>query len=503
MALRPLDLLVVFVYMASLSLIGVWFSRKQTTREEYHLGGRSVHWVLAAGSILVTLFSTLTMLGAPGEMVRYGFAYYASALGALAAAPAITHWVIPMLRSLPVASIYGYLGKRFSIEVRKLAAGVYVARTLVWMALIIYSCSLAVSEVTGWSMTATLIITGLSTTFYSSIGGLKSVVWTDNLQLWVLLGGMLAIPMTVASALGTGPVAWWDSFSQAGRTQIIPFSFDPTVRMTLFGMMMGQFFWTVCANASDQSAAQRYLATPTAADARRTVWFYSLLHLILFILLALCGLSLFAFYLAKSGQPVAQFQVEVARRADRLMPMYIARELPPGVAGLVLAGLLAAAMSSLSSGINSISSVVANDFLPKNTLRADKWVAAGAGLAGVVLALLLTWSIRNTTWNLFEMTSRLNNMLVGPMAVLFFTGILVKRARTQTVLVAFAASVTVAVAISFSKVSFTWLVPASFTIGLLVARLLSSLAGGSTIIEEYGDVGITDSAAAGSGGTGS
>lgn len=476
MALTWVDLAVMLLYMGGLSLIGWWFARRQTTREEYHLGGRQIHWILAGGSILATLFSTLTMLGAPGETVRYGIAYYTGILGFLAAGPAIVLLVIPTIRGLNAPSIYSYLGSRFSPSVRRLAATTYVLRTLLWMALIIYSCSLAVSEVTGWSLYATILVTGLVTTFYSSIGGLKSVVWTDNLQLLILLGGTLAIPLSVAARLGSGPAQWWTDFSSAGRAAITPFSFDPTVRITLVGMVATQFFWTLCANASDQSAAQRYLATPTLAEARRSVWVYTVLNVFLMMLLMFCGLSLFAFYLHQSGLGVDAFQSQIAPRADRLMPMFIARELPQGISGLVLAALLAAAMSSLSSGINSISSVVAADFDVSRTLRMDKMVAATAGLTGVALAVVLAWSVQHTAWNLFELTSRLNNMMTGPMAVLFFTGILFARAGTGSVLAAFAIACTVAASISFSRVSFTWLVPGSFLVGLAAAAIGSAWA---------------------------
>jgi len=487
MALTPLDFAVILAYLGGLSLIGVWFSRRQATRDDYHLGGRKIHWILAGGSVLATLFSTLTMLGAPGEMVRYGVAYYTGMAGFLLAAPAINHFVIPTIRSLQAPSIYSYLGTRFAPGVRRLASTFYVLRTLLWMALIIYSCSFAVAEVTGWNLYATLVVTGLLTTFYASIGGLKSVVWTDNLQLLILMGGVLAIPLSVSWRLGTGPIEWWGQFSQAGRTEITPFSLDPTVRITLTGILLTQFFWALCANGSDQSAAQRYIATPGIAEARRSVWFYSALNVCLMVLLMLCGLALFAFYLRQSGLGVSEFQTQIAPLADRLMPMYIARELPAGISGLLLAALLAAAMSSLSSGVNSISSVIMTDFVrdkaSATSLKLDKSVAAVAGVLGISLALVLAYSVRRTDWNLYEMTSRLNNMLVGPMAVLFFTGLLLKRAGTGNVIAGFACAVAIAATISFSRISFTWLVPVSFLSGLLVAGVGSLLLTGNRNVD--------------------
>ena len=474
MKLRPTDVAVLGAYFASLALIGWWCAREQKSRRDYHLGGGRIHWLLAGGSVLVTLISSLTFLAAPGEMIRYGIGFFAGAIALPLVAPVINRYLIPALRSLPATSMYEYLEVRFHPRIRTLAAAVFVFRATLWVGLIIYSCTLATVELSGLEFYTTLVLTGVLTTAYATAGGFKSVVWTDNLQLVVLLGGAMAVPVFVWWSLGTAPWEWWPQFADSGRTHLEWFSFDPRVRLTLIGIIATQFFWNICANASDQAAAQRYLATPDIRTAQRSVWVFTTANLVLIVLLALCGLALFAWYTAKGG-------ADLGARADKLMPMFIAQELPAGLSGLLLAALLAAGMSSISSGVNSISTVATSDLIRSSSpaLRLDKALTAAAGVAGIAMACVMAWSANRAGWNLIELTSRINNLLVGPMAVFFFGGIWLRRANANSAMAGFLAAAAVAVAISFGglvlgpewAVSFTWLVPASFGTGLAITAI--------------------------------
>lgn len=491
MRLRGLDIAVIAAYLASLSLIGLYFARRQDSREEYLLGGRRIHWLLAAGSVVATLLSTLTFLSVPGEMIRYGVAYFTGLLGLPLAIPALTRILLPKLMSLGITSMYEYLEQRYHARLRRLAAGVFTLRTLIWMALVVYSCSIAVAEMTGWDLYATIAVTGLVTTFYAAAGGLRTVIWTDNLQLWVLAGGAIAIPVSVWTRTGLSPAGWWELFSSAGRTEIRFFSLDLTVRLTVVGAVLSQFFWSACTQGSDQVAVQRYLATPSLRAARRTAWAYLFLNLTVVALLAVCGLALFAFYYQSSGLTPPEFQREFAPRADALLPRFIVEELPAGVSGLLLAALLAAAMSSLSSGINSVAAVVSADLAgrPRRVrherawLRLAKGVSALAGVAAVTLALLTAWAVRHTGWNLIDLSQRLNHIFVGPLAVLFFAGLLLPGAGVGAASAGFLAGLLWSVLVAFGSgwlgfeqpISFTWLVPGSFLAGLATAAALSGI----------------------------
>lgn len=490
MQLNALDIAVIVAYMAAMSLIGVYFSRRMESRSDFFLGGRGMHWILVGGSL--SLFSTISFMAVPGEMIRYGLGFFVAYLIVPLVIPVINQIVLPILMKLPISSAYDYLDKRFGTGVMKTSEYVFVAKTLLWMGAIIYTASLAVNAVTGWNIYFIIAIIGVITTFYTSAGGLQSVIWTDFIQTSLFTGCALIIPIYIVYATGVGPIGWWESFSQAGKTEIVTFSLDPTVRVTTVGNMASVFFYFVCVSASDQMIVQRYLSTPSLKHAQRSVWVYILSNLTSIVFLMICGLSLFAFYRYQSTLPINEFQTQIAANADKAMLQFIVQELPNGIAGLIVAGLLAAAMSGLSSGMNGVASVLITKFPQGQSrfkiFREGLWLERSIGIVmgffGVLLAVGITISMERTNWNLVELSGRLVNLFAGPLAVLFFSGLLLKRSNSLSVLIGFTISVLTSIFIGFSQqmfgfqnLSFTWIIPVSFLIGFIGTWVISIFAG--------------------------
>ena len=489
MHLGILDFVVIVGYFAVLALVGLYFSKRQTSRSEYFLSGRQTHWTLAGGSLLATVFSSISYLSLPGEMIRYGVGLFTGYLALPLVVPFVSRTVLPVIKRLPITSAYEYLERRFDVSVRSLSACAFIVRTLLWMGLVIYMTSFAVVEMSGWNVYVTILLTGVLTAVYTSVGGMRTVIWTDNFQMLILFGGAISIPVLIGVLLGSGPGTWWQTFSQAGRADVQFFSWDPTVRVTIVGTFLNIFFWNACTQGSDQLAVQRLLSTPSLESARRTLWFYTGANLVLLVFLALCGMGLFVFYAEQSALPIQAFHSQLTTEADRLMPRFIVEVLPSGFSGLLLAALLAAAMSSLSSGINSISSVISSDFVEKfgwggkrtESLRLEKMIALVAGLAGVGVAIGIMTATRHTDWNLTELTSRINHIFVGPIAALFFGGVLLRKARKRSALFGFAIGVFTSVYICFGKewfglernISFVWVIVASFVFGFAAIALAS------------------------------
>jgi solute:Na+ symporter, SSS family len=491
MQLNALDIAVIVAYLAAMSLIGLYFSKSQKSREDFFLGGRGMHWILVGGSL--SLFSTISFMAIPGEMIRYGLGFFVVYPFVPLVVPVINRIVLPVLMRLKITSAYDYLAQRFDVRVSKISEYVFAVKTLIWMGAIIYTASLAVSEVTGLNIFLIITVIGIVTTFYTSAGGLRSVIWTDFIQTALFTSCALIIPVYVAFVIGSGPLGWWESFSQAGRTEITFFSTDPTVRVTTVGKMASVMFYFICTSTSDQMIVQRYLSTPSLREARRSVWVFMLSNLISIFFLVICGLALFAFYHHRSTVPMDEFQTAIAGMADRAMPQFIVQELPHGVSGLIIAGLLAAAMSGLSSGMNSISSVVINDLskqfshvrLLQRPLVLERLTGVVISGFGVALAIGITFGMRETNWNLIELSGRLVNLFVGPLAVFVLAGILIKRANGASAIMGFIASTLVSFLIGFGKqifgfeqnLSFTWIIPASFLTGFAVVVLLSQFQG--------------------------
>jgi SSS family solute:Na+ symporter len=487
--LGALDLVVIFAYLAGLSAIGVYFSRRQTSSEEYFLGNRRMPWFVVGVSLVATLISAMTYLSVPGETIRYGIGFFSSLLAYPLVVLVVSRVVIPVIVRLPIRSVYEYLEKRYDGSVRSLGAAAFIASRLLWIGLIIYTASFAVSTMTGAEIYLTILIIGLVTTVYTTLGGIRAVIWTDFSQFTIMVASAVLIPLYISFRTGTGPSVWWHIFSEAGRTKVQLFNFDPTVRITVLGMLAEIFFWNICTHSADQLAVQRYLSTSSVASARRSLWVSTICTVALICLLVFCGISLFTFYYLQSGSSLETFQAEIALHADQALPKFIAAELPDGLSGLLLAAVLAAAMSSLSSGINSISNSVVTDGLERLRLwqrsrrgvKFERIIAILVGIIGITTALLVAAAMTSTRWNLIELMERVNHLFVGPLGVLVFAGILLPRVGTKAAFAGFSVALLTSICIAFGKLfpgsqasfSFMWIIPASFLSGIFSAALLS------------------------------
>lgn len=489
MHLEFLDFVVMGIYFSGLLLVGVYFARKQTDRASYFLGNRKMPWFIIGISVLATLLSSVTYLAVPGEMIRYGIGFGASLLSFLIIVPVLNYVLIPFLKELPFTSVYEFLENRFNIQTRMVAATSFVISRLIWAGLIIYMTSFAVSAMTGWSMVALIVGLGLFTTLYTSAGGFSAVIWTDFIQFVILFLGALFVPFYVMFVTGGGMGEWWGTFSQAGRAEVPVFSLDPEVRLTVVGIIVVSALWNICTHGADQVAAQRYLSTPSLKAARRSVWIFAAANILLILFLMVTGLALFYYFYQESDLSIIEFQQVIAPRADEVFPEFIATRLPAGLSGIILAALLAAAMSSLSSAINSISSVVVTDFFDRfdrfkryrDHLYLPIIFAALTGFFGILSALGIFYIMRNSSWNLLELTERGNHLFVAPLGVLFFVGILIPRVGGKAALCGFFAGLATSTSISFSqelfgleqRLGFIWILPGAVAISFLVSWLAS------------------------------
>jgi solute:Na+ symporter, SSS family len=503
MQLKWLDLVVIAGYFFGMLMIGVVTARRQTSTDMYFLGGRRVHWFLAGVSVVATLLSTLSYLAVPGEVIKHGLGMFSQLIAFILIIPFVNWIVIPAVMRLPVTSVYDYLERRYSRQARTLGASVFVLTRTAWIGMILFSASEAISVMTGWTTISIIIVMGVVTTLYTTSGGLEGVIWSDFAQFLILFGGAIIIPLYIGYRTEAGPLAWWQTFEAAGRANVPIMSFDPTVRVTLVGVFLEVFFWNVCTHLSDQVAVQRYLSTPSIKSARRSMWVFSIGNVGLILLLVVCGIALFFFYSQQAESPAA-FQELLLHDADKLMPRFMAEELPAGVTGLLLAALLAAAMSSISSGINSISTVISSDFLAVRKSQAKKTetpaeisaedhedvrmgrvLAVVTGTFGIGMAwVVLVIKERQDSWNLLEMIARLNHLFVAPLGAIFLAGILMRRVGASAALIGFAAGTATSFLISFSgelfkmptgtageHISFMWIMPCSFLVSLLVTYM--------------------------------
>ncbi len=485
--IAPLDWAIIGFYFLSMLGIGLFFSRRTNTADDYLLGGRNQRPWAVGLSLFATLLSTLSYIAYPGEIIKHG----PMIVGGLLAYPLIFLLVgflfIPVVMRLHVTSAYEILEQRLGLGVRMCGSVIFILLRMAWMAAIIYvTTSAVIIPVLGldprWAPWIGVVI-GVITLVYTSLGGLQAVIWTDVVQTFILFFGALATLALISihfGGFGWFPVHWapnWDP-------PVVWFNAD--VRVTLAGSFMMMLGWFVCTAGSDQMAIQRYLATRDAGAARRMLATSLSASLLVTLLLLFMGFALLAYFQA-NPQLLPDGQ-SLQKSADQLFPRYIVFGLPQGISGLVVAGLLAAAMSSLSSGVNSVATVIQMDFVERfsrklptgrASVRQARWISAAVG----VVVILLSLSVGQVKGNMLEVVNKVGNLLTAPLFLLFFMALYVPWARSLATLIAVVSSTVVAVAIAYFEVfglSFIWITPVSLAVGVLLGSGLSLIPLGFT-----------------------
>lgn len=483
--MTALDWSVIGLYAAGMLAIGWYYSRRTATTDDYLLGGRNMNPLNVGLSLFATLLSTITYLAFPGELIRYGPMVLAMVVAYPFVALVVGWLMIPFFMRLQVTSAYQILEMRLGLGVRMLGSIFFLSLRLLWMAVIIYATTDKVlvpllgldSSATPWLCA----VLGVITVTYTSMGGLRAVVVTDVIQTLILLGGAVVTIVLVTVFLG-GVGNWWPTEWPAHWPE--PKLYDPNERITFFAIVLATFTWWSCTSGSDQMAIQRYLATRDVKAARTVLITTLSANVLVNLLLTLVGLSLLAYFrlnphLVPDGQTILG-------NADQLFTQFIALALPAGLSGLVVAGLLAAAMSSLSSGVNSSCSVITVDFIDRfrrskenelDHVRLAKYVSV---VVGAVVVLLSAY-VGSVQGNLFEVTYKVVNLITVPLFGLFFMAMFVPWAKGWATILGAATGMTVVVTINFWKeltgssggISIFWAMPLALVAQTLVGSVAS------------------------------
>lgn len=428
---RLLDWLVVAGYFLVMLAIGWFFSRRTKTTDEYLLGNRNMNTSAIGLSLFATLLSAVSYLAQPAEIIEHGPVTMCYLVATPFVFLIVGYFLIPYLMKLPITSAYEILEGRLGLQIRLLGAGLFLLTRLVWMALIIYMTAekviVVVMDWPPWTTPYVSAVLGIITVVYTSMGGFRAVVLTDVIQTFILFAGAVLAIGVISLHMG-GVQAWWPTQWAPNWDHQPFFRWDPHVRVTVVGTIVSTFLWWICTAGSDQMAIQRYLATRDAKAARRAFLVTIISDAAVTVLLALLGFSLLGFYIANPQLlPGGQ---SITSQAGRLFPHFILHFLPQGVTGLVVCGLLAAAMSSLSSGLSSVSSVIIADFVDRfrktpdvtdQNVKLARIISISAGVISVLLSLVLS----KVHGNLFEVTVKTTHMFVAPLFGLFFMALFV------------------------------------------------------------------------------
>ncbi|SHN33098.1 transporter, SSS family [Cyclobacterium lianum] len=477
------DWLVISLYGGLMLGIGYFYSKRNKTKEDYLLGGRNMNAVSIGVSLFATLLSTVSYLSYPGEMIKYGPVIFAGMLGFPLVYFVAGWWLIPRIMAMKVTSAYEILELKLGLSIRMLAIFMFLSLRFLWMATIIYVtvdvAFLSVVPLDPYYVPFISTFLLIITIIYTSMGGLKAVVLTDVVQSIVFLGG--ALLSIVIVSLHFGSVSSWFPSEWPAYWKPIQFGFDTQERTTIGNAVIMLFAWYICTTGSDQLAVQRYLSTKDIQAARKSLKVSLYTNLLAKCLLGLLGLAMFAFF-SKNQHFLADGQ-SFSEQSDTLFPRFILLGLPIGISGLVIAGLLAAAMSSLSSGLNSVSTVISEDIFNRffkrkvalsfsGSLQQVKMLSYLTGL----IVIGLSFFVGSVQGNLFDIVIKVTHLFVAPLFVLFFMALFIPFASESGTFIGGIVAIIVAVGISFygiGGITVLWVLPFSFLSGAVVACTLS------------------------------
>ncbi|MBG89004.1 MAG: sodium:solute symporter [Verrucomicrobiales bacterium] len=437
-ALSALDIAVLIVYLAFIAGMGVYFARRRRVSGDYFLAGQKIPWWAAGLSLLGTSLSAITFMAIPAKAFQTDWVYLLGNLMIVAVAPAVIWCYLPFYRRLKVTSAYEYLELRFGLATRLVGSATFLLFQLGRMGIVVYLPALALSAVSGWNIYACIVAIGLLATFYTTLGGIEAVIWTDVVQVVVLLGGVAVSFVVILMKVPGGAAEIYSTGLAAGKLHAMNLTWD-VATASLWVVVLGNFFKFLIPYSSDQAVIQRYLTTSNERDAARGIWLNALASAPVWAAFFALGTCLWAFYQAFPER------LNATGHPDQIFAWFIVNELPHGLAGLLVAALFAASMSSLDSSINSMSTALTTDFygrLRKDSSDADRLRIARIatvvfGIVGTLTAIWLAWLGTKSIWDQFL---KIMGLFGGGLAGMFVAGIFTRRAHQKGVLIGFAVS---------------------------------------------------------------
>lgn len=435
---RWIDLSVVIVYLAAMAALGMRFSRRQTSTESYFVAKRSVPGWAMGMSMLATMISSVTFVAYPGSSYAGNWSLLVPGFLVIVTLPLVAKVVIPFYREEVGVSAYEYFEKRFGRPARLYASTAFSLAHFSKMGFVLYLMALTISSMTGWDITLVIISVAVIMVTYTVIGGIEAVVWTDVVQSFVMwIGIAVALGFLLFLPAG-GPEAVFSVAARNGKFSLGDMSWDwsrPTIPVAIFYGL----FWYGQRYVADQTMVQRYLLAKSDAAALRGIRLGALLCVPVWALFMLIGTSVWSFFKI-TGEAIPG----TITKSDQMFPYFLSAHLPAGVLGLLLAALTGAAMTMLASDLNSLASVVTEDFYraarPRSTdrerLRAARIIVAVVGLLNVVTALLLVKS-RGSALSMWFAVSAIAS---GGLAGLFLLAFLMARATRTGVYAGIGAS---------------------------------------------------------------
>ena len=419
-----IDYIVLVVYILGIAGLGASFGRKQHDTKDYFLGGRSIPWWAIGLSVMATQASAITFIGAPGWGYEGGLERMNFVINVPLVMAFLIITLVPFFYRTEVFTAYEYLEKRFDTKTRALTALLFLISRGLATGVVLFAPALVLSVVTGWDINVTIVLMAVIAVAYTVLGGISAVIWTDVVQMFILwFGAGLSIYVILGAlpAEGPGVIA---TASQAGLLDSVSFDPDPTVTYSIWAGVIGGFFLHAAYFGCDQSQIQRVLTSSSIKNSRLSLMVGGFLMFPQMLLFLFIGIMLYAFY-----QHVGPPELD---NINELFPRFIVEYLPVGISGLVIAGVFAAAMSSLDSALNSLAAVTVRDFYAKyfkadadekHYLRASRWATVFWGIYAMIFAFFA-----GNLGPVIEVINKIGSYFYGSLLGVFVLAIFFRRA---------------------------------------------------------------------------
>ncbi|ATA91220.1 ABC transporter substrate-binding protein [Capnocytophaga canimorsus] len=419
-----INYLTLIAYLGLMIFIGWYFSKNNKSTADYFLGGGRIPWWAAGLSIYATMLSAITYLSQPALAYSFDWQAYLGYFTIILIVPIVITFYLPFYRKLKITTAYEYLEKRFNVSIRMFGSASFMLFQLVRMGIVVYLPALAISTVTGMDIYTAIVVMGVLSVVYTVMGGMEAVIWTDVIQIFVLIGGLIIGLVYIGYEIG-GIGKIYDIAIANDKFRMFDWRLSTTEVVT-WSIFLGSFALNFAPYTTDQAVVQRYMTTSDEKQARKSIWMNGIIAIPAGILIFLMGTFLFV-YFKENPQ-----YINVGMANDGIFPLFIVERLPQGVAGLVIAGIFSASMSSLDSSIHSISTAFTVDWYKRfsktysetQAFKVAKWVTILVGIFGTLVACLMAMY---PVTSLFFFFQEVVGLFGSALAGIFILGIFFRR----------------------------------------------------------------------------
>ena len=419
---------VLFGYLLGMVGVGVYFANKNKSTDDFFRGGKQVVWWAAGCSIFATMLSSLTYTGVPAKAFAQDWVYAVGNFMIPLVAFLAVYVALPFYRRIDATSAYEYLEKRFNRGVRLFASASFATFHVFRMAVVMSLTGLALAVATPLTPIQSVLLMGTLSILYCAMGGIEAVIWTDTIQTVVLLGGAVVALVLLVVGVDGGAVGLADEAIRSGKFNIANAHWDVTSsQIALWVIIVGGIAQNVSSYTADQAVVQRYMTTATQDLAARSIWTNAVLTIPATFLFFGIGTALFAFYHSHPER------LDPTITTDQMFPLFIAHEMPVGLTGLIVAGIFAAAQSTVSTSMNSTATTIVTDFIkPIGLVQNDRAMLWAARCLTVATGIVGTWVgvlfVDPEIRSLFDQFIKVIGLFMGVLGGLFLLGTMTRRA---------------------------------------------------------------------------